>query len=65
MDNFMNQALLKPLELLGQQLLTILPNVFAMSILLIGGLFTAWALGFFIERLLRVIGFDRLCDRLG
>ena len=65
MDNFINQALLKPLELLGLQVLNVLPNVLAMGIILLGGLFTAWALGFFAERLFRVIGFDHLCDRLG
>ena len=65
MDNFINQALLKPLELLGHQMLAVLPNVLAMGMILLGGLFTAWASGSFVERLLRVIGFDRLCDRLG
>jgi len=65
MENFINHALLKPLELLGLQVLTVLPNVLAMGIILLGGLFSAWALGFFAERLFRVIGFDHLCDRLG
>jgi len=65
MDNFINQALLKPLELLGLQVLTVLPNVLAMGIILLGGIFTAWALGSFSERLLRVIGFDHFCDRVG
>jgi hypothetical protein len=65
MNDFISQALLKPLELLGHQVLVVLPNVLAMGIILLGGCFTAWALGFFIERLLRVIGFDHLCDRLG
>ena len=65
MNDFINQALLKPLELLGRQLLTVLPNVLAMGIILLGGFFTAWASGFFVERLFRVIGFDHLCDRLG
>ena len=65
MNDFINQALLKPLELLGRQLLTVLPNVLAMGIILLGGLFTAWAFGFFVERRFRVIGFDHLCDRLG
>ena len=36
-----------------------------MGIILLGGYFTARAFGFFVERLLRVIGFDHLCDRLG
>jgi hypothetical protein len=65
MENFINQALLKPVELLGLQVLTVLPNVLAMGIILLGGLFTAWIFGFFAERLFRVIGFDHLCDRLG
>ncbi|NOT21290.1 MAG: hypothetical protein HOP22_00995 [Nitrospiraceae bacterium] len=65
MNDFISQALLKPLELLGHQVLVVLPNVLAMGIILLGGCFTAWTLGFFIERLLRVIGFDHLCDRLG
>jgi hypothetical protein len=65
MNDFINQALLGPLELLGRQILTVLPNVFAMGIIILGGLFTAWAFGSIVERLLRMIGFDHLCDRLG
>jgi Conserved TM helix len=65
MNDFINQALLKPLQLLGHQLLTVLPNVLAMGIILLGGFVIAWAFGFFVERLFRVIGFDHLCDRLG
>ncbi len=65
MNDFINQALLEPLKLLGRHMLTVLPNVLAMGIILLGGLFIAWAFGFFVERLFRVIGFDHLCDRLG
>ena len=65
MSDFMNQALLGPLELLGRQVLAVLPNVLAMGVILLGGLFTAWAFGSIVERLFRVIGFDHLCDRLG
>ncbi len=65
MKDIWEQALLAPVQLLGQQVLAILPNVFAMGILLLVGLATAWASGHFVERLLRVIGLDRLCDRLG
>lgn len=65
MNDFFNQAFLGPLQLLGHQVLTVLPNVLAMGIILIGGLFTAWASGSLVERLFRVIGFDHLCDRLG
>lgn len=65
MNDFINQALLGPLELLGRQVLGELPYVLAMGIILIGGFFTAWVFGFSAERLFRVIGFDHLCDRLG
>jgi hypothetical protein len=65
MNDFFNQALLGPLQLIGHQVLTVLPNVLAMGIILLGGLFTAWAFGSFFERMFRVIGFDHLCDRLG
>ena len=65
MNDFINQALLGPLELLGRQVLTELPYVLAMGIILLGGLITAWAFGSSTERLFRVIGFDHLCDRLG
>jgi hypothetical protein len=36
-----------------------------MSVLLLVGLAVAWGSGHSMERLLRVIGLDRLCDRLG
>ena len=65
MNDFINQALLGPLELLGRQVLTELPYVLAMGIILLGGFFTAWVFGSFSERLFRMIGFDHLCDRLG
>lgn len=65
MNEFLNQALLGPLELLGRHLLTILPNVLAMGVILLGGLATAWLSSTFFERLLRVIGFDHLCNRVG
>ena len=41
MNDFVSQALLGPLELLGRQVLTELPYVLAMGIILLGGLFTA------------------------
>lgn len=65
MNQFVEQTLLGPLELLGHHLLAILPNVFAMGIILLAGLALAWAFGAFVERVLRVVGFDHLCDRLG
>jgi hypothetical protein len=65
MNEFINQALLGPLELLGRQVLTELPYVLAMGIILLGGFCTAWVFGSFAERLFRMLGFDHLCDRLG
>ena len=65
MNDFINQALLGPLELLGRQVLTELPYVLAMGIILLGGFFTAWVFCSLAERLFRMIGFDHLCDRLG
>lgn len=65
MNEFINQALLGPLALLGHQVLAVLPNVLAMGIILLGGLFTAWAFGSFAERFFRIIRFDHFCDRLG
>lgn len=65
MNDFISQALMAPLELLGRHALSVLPNIFAMGILLLGGLFAAWALGATVERLLRIVGFDHLCNRFG
>ncbi len=65
MNEFINQVLLGPLELLGRQVLTELPYVLAMGIILLGGFLTAWVFGSFAERLFRMLGFDHLCDRLG
>ena len=49
MNDFFSQALLGPLQLLGRQMLTVLPNVLAMGIILLGGFFTAWASGSFVN----------------
>ena len=65
MNELMHQALFGPLELLGRQLLTILPNMLAMGAILLGGFLTAWLLSVFVERLSRVVGFDHLCNRVG
>ncbi len=65
MKEFWQTALLSPLEILGRQVLEVLPNVLAMSLILIGGLVVAWAVGHLIERLLRLVGLDHLSNRLG
>lgn len=58
-------TLLGPVTTLGERVLTILPNILAMSILLLVGLAAAWSTGHLTERLLRMLGLDRLCDRVG
>lgn len=65
MKDFLDKALLGPLQLLGKQVLAVLPNVLAMSIIFLGGLVTAWIVGHLIERVLRVIGLDHLSNHLG
>lgn len=58
-------TLLGPVTTLGERVLAILPNILAMSILLLVGLAVAWGTGHLMERLLRILGLDRLCDRVG
>lgn len=65
MKEFWEKALLGPLETLSRNVLAVLPNVLAMSIILLVGLVAAWFTGHVVERLLRVIGLDLLSNRLG
>lgn len=65
MKEFWETALLGPVEALGKKVLALLPNLLAMGIIMAGGLIVAWATGVVTERILRAIGLDPLCDRLG
>jgi mechanosensitive ion channel-like protein len=65
MAEFWDRALLQPLTDLGIKILALLPNVLAMVIILSVGWMLAWGAGVVIERLLRMIGLDRISDRLG
>lgn len=65
MTSSWEHTLLGPVTALGERVFAILPNVLAMLILLLAGLGAAWGMGHLMERLLRVIGLDRLCDRIG
>jgi len=65
MKEFWEKALLAPLETLSRNVLAVLPNVLAISIILLVGLVAAWSIGHVVERLLRVIGLDLLSNRLG
>lgn len=65
MTDFWTTALLAPLETLARQMLELLPNVLATIIIFSAGLAIAWVLGNGVERFLRAIGLDHLCNRLG
>ena len=65
MQEFWEKGLLDPLAVLARQVLAVLPNVLAMSIIFAAGLVVAWTASQTLERLLRVVGLDRLSDRLG
>jgi len=65
MADFWDKALLHPLTDLGVKILALLPNLLAMLIIASLGWMLAWAAGVLIERLLRIIGLDRISDRLG
>lgn len=65
MKEFWEKGLLDPLAVLADQVLAVLPNVLAMSIIFAAGLVVAWTASQTMERLLRVVGLDRLSDRLG
>lgn len=65
MAEFIDQMVLGPLKELGRQALAVLPNVMAMVLLVSAGFLVAWGLGHGVERLLRVLKLDQLCNRLG
>lgn len=58
-------GLLEPLEAMAQRMLAVLPNVLAMSLIWIGGALLAWGARGLIERTARLVGLDRMSDRLG
>ena len=65
MQDFVHTTLLEPLATLGKTVVALLPNVLAMLIIFSVGLGAAWAAGSLVERVLRVIGLDHVCNRLG
>jgi hypothetical protein len=65
MQDFVHTTLLEPLATLGKTVVALLPNVLAMLIIFSVGLGAAWAAGSLVERVLRVIGLDHFCNRLG
>jgi hypothetical protein len=65
MNDMWQTALVEPLEILGRQGLSVLPNLLAMALILSAGLLVAWGATLIVERGLRMVGVDRLCDRFG
>jgi hypothetical protein len=65
MRDFWETALLEPLRTLGIQILALVPNILAMMIILSVGWAVAWLAGILVQRVLRVIGLDHVCNRLG
>lgn len=65
MKEFVDTALLQPLETVATRVLHFLPNLVAAGIILAVGWPLAWALGRGIERALRMLGVDHLADRTG
>lgn len=65
MKQFWETALLDPLQTLGNQILALLPNILGLAIILSVGWAAAWLAGVLVQRLLHVIGVDRVCDRVG
>ncbi len=65
MRTFWEQAVLGPLRELGQQAVASLSSLMGILILILLGLILGWLAKEITYRLLRVLRFDRLCDRIG
>lgn len=65
MKEFWEQAVWTPLRELGQEALSSLSSLMGMLILILLGLVVGWLAKELVYRGLRLLRFDRLCDRLG
>jgi hypothetical protein len=65
MKEFLQAALLEPLATVGTRIVQFLPNLAAAFIILAIGWPLALVLGLGVERGLRMLGVDRLADRVG
>jgi len=65
MKGFLEQAVWGPLRELGQEAVANLSSLVGMLVLLLLGLLLGWLAKEIVYRILRVLRFDRLCDRLG
>jgi len=65
MKTFWERAIMGPLRELGQQAVASLSSLIGILALVLLGLILGWMAKEIIYRALRVLRFDRLCDRLG
>ena len=65
MTSSWEQTLLGPVAALGEYVLASLPHLLSMIMLLLASLGVAWGIGHLMERLLRVMGVDRIWGRIG
>jgi hypothetical protein len=65
MNAFWEQAILGPLRELSRQAVASLSSLLGMAILVLLGLAVGWLAKELVYRVLRLLRFDRLCDRLG
>lgn len=65
MKGFWEQVVWEPLRELGQQAVASFSSLVGMFILILLGLVLGWLAKEFVYRTLRLLRFDRLCDRLG
>ena len=65
MTTFWEQTIFEPLKELGRQALASLSSLLGMVVLVLLGLIVGWLAKELFFRSLRLLRFDRLCDRLG
>lgn len=65
MKEFLNNAILIPLQNLLDQVYAFLPNIFAMILILIIGLIISLTIKFIFNLILKLIRFDKISFRLG
>ena len=65
MNNFWEQTILEPLKELGREAVAGLSNLVGLVILVLLGLAVGWLAKEVVYRVLHLLRFDRLCDRMG
>jgi hypothetical protein len=65
MKQFWEQAIIGPLRELGHQAVVSLSSLMGVLILILLGVMVGWLAKEVVYRVLRLLRFDRLCDRLG